>query len=113
MLKFHLPVILPEEQMNFKISNIPGNSVYIKYFVIEKDGHTDTVTSDCLKPALVEPISPTGSSVEGETSKTLSFSPTSSSEIDNIFAGDLDELPANRVYSRRGRLITKPIRYRD
>ena len=84
-----------------------------KYFVIEKDGHTDTVTIDRLKPALVEPISPTGSSVEGETSETLSFSPTSSSEIDNIFAEDLDKLPANRVYSRRGRLITKPIRYRD
>ena len=75
--------------------------------------HTDTVTIDRLKPALVEPISPTDSSVEGETSETLSFSPTSSSEIDNIFAEDLDELPANRVYSRKGRLITKPIRYRD
>ena len=84
-----------------------------KYFVIEKDGHTDTVTIDRLKPALVEPISPTGSSVEGETSETLSFSPTFLSKIDNIFAGDLDELPANRVYSRSGRLITKPIRYRD
>ena len=84
-----------------------------KYFVIEKDGHTDTITIDCLKPAFVEPISPTGSSVEEETSETLSFSPTSSSEINNIFAGDLDELPANRIYSRRGRLITKPIRYRD
>ena len=84
-----------------------------KYFVIEKDGHTDTVTIDRSKPALVEPISPTGFSVEGETSETLSFSPTSLSKIDNIFVGDLDELPANRVYSRRGRLITKPIRYRD
>ena len=83
-----------------------------KYFVIE-DGHTDTVTIDRLKPALVEPISPTGSSVEGETSETLSFSPTTSSEIDNIFAEDLDKLLANRVYSHRGRLITKPIRYRD
>ena len=29
LLKFYLPLILPEEQMNFKISNIPGNSVYI------------------------------------------------------------------------------------
>ena len=84
-----------------------------KYFVIEKDGHTDTVTIDRLKLVLVEPISPTGSSVKGETSETLSFSPTSSSEIDNIFAGDLDKLPSNRVYSRRGRLITKPIRYPD
>ena len=84
-----------------------------KYFVIEKDGHTDTVTIDRLKPALVELISPVRSSVEEETSETLSFSPMSSSEIDNIFAGDLDELPANRVYSRRGRLITKPMRYRD
>ena len=44
-----------------------------KYFVIKKDGHLDTVTNDRLKPALVEPISPTGSSVEGETSETLSF----------------------------------------
>ena len=32
-----------------------------KYFVIEKDGHTDTVTKDPLKPALVEPKSPTDS----------------------------------------------------
>ena len=46
---------------------------YDKYFVIEKDGHTDTVTIDRLKPALVEPISPTGSSVEGEASETPSF----------------------------------------
>ena len=84
-----------------------------KYFVIEKDGHTDTVTIDCLKPALVEPMSPTGSSVEEESAETLSFSSTSSSENEDIFAGDLDELPANRVYSRRGRLITKPIRYCD
>ena len=30
MLKFYLPLILSEEQMNFKLSNIPGNSVYIK-----------------------------------------------------------------------------------
>ena len=30
LLKFYLPLILPEEQMNFKLSNIPGNSVYIK-----------------------------------------------------------------------------------
>ena len=82
-----------------------------KYFVIEKDGHTDTVSIDCLKPALVEPISPTNSSDEGETSEILFFSPTSSSENDNTSAGDLDELPANRVYSSRGRLITKPIHY--
>ena len=31
LLKFYLPLILPEEQMNFKLSNIPGNSVYINY----------------------------------------------------------------------------------
>ena len=84
-----------------------------KYFVIEKDGHTDTVSIDRLKPAFVEPISPIGSSVEEESAETRSFSPTSSSENGDIFAEDLDELPANRVYSRRGRLITKPIRYRD
>ena len=29
MLKFNL-LILPEEQMNFKLNNIPGNSVYIE-----------------------------------------------------------------------------------
>ena len=28
MLKFNL-LSLPEEEMNFKLSNIPGNSVYI------------------------------------------------------------------------------------
>ena len=77
-----------------------------KYFVIEKDGHTETVTIDRLKPALVEPISPTDSSDEEETSETLSFSPTSSSENDNTLAGELDELPANHVYFHRGRLIT-------
>ena len=32
LLKFYLPLILPEEQMNFKISNIPGNSVYINRY---------------------------------------------------------------------------------
>ena len=84
-----------------------------KYFVIEKDGRTDTVTIDRLQPALVEPKSPIDSSDDEETSEPLSFLPTSSSENDNTLAGDLDELPANRVYSRRGRLITKPIRYRD
>ena len=84
-----------------------------KYFVIEKDGHTDTVTIDRLKPTLVEPISPTGSSVEEKFAKTLSFSSTTSSENEDIFAGDLDEFPTNRVFSRKGRLITKPIRYRD
>ena len=84
-----------------------------KYFVIEKDSHTDTVSIDCLKPALVEPISPTGSSVEEESAETRSFSSTSSSENEDIFAENLDELPANRVYSRRDRLITKPKRYRD
>ena len=30
LLKFYLPLILPEEQMNFKLSSIPGNSVYIR-----------------------------------------------------------------------------------
>ena len=84
-----------------------------KYFVIEKDGHTDTVSIDRLKPAFVEPISTTDSSDEKESSETLSLSPTSSSENDDTLAGDLDELPADRVYSRKGRLITKPIRYRD
>ena len=29
MLKFNL-LILPKERMNFKLNNIPGNSVYIK-----------------------------------------------------------------------------------
>ena len=84
-----------------------------KYFVIEKDGHTDTVSIDRLKPALVEPISPTDSSVEEESAETRSFSSTSSSANEDIFAEDLDKLPANRVYSCRGRLITKLIRYRD
>ena len=37
-MKFYLPLILPEEHMNFKISNIPGNSVYINYKAI-KDRH--------------------------------------------------------------------------
>ena len=31
LLKFYLPLIPPEEQMNFKLNNIPGNSVYINY----------------------------------------------------------------------------------
>ena len=84
-----------------------------KYFVIKKDGHTDTVSIDRLRPALVEPISPTGSSVEEESAGTLFFSSTFSSENEDIFAGDLDELPADRVYSHKGRLITKPKRYRD
>ena len=44
-----------------------------KYFIIEKDGHTDTVSIDCLKPALFEPISPTDSSDEEETFETLFF----------------------------------------
>ena len=82
-----------------------------KYFVIEKDGHTDTVTIDRLKPALVEPKSPTGSSDKEESCETPSF--LSSSENDDTLAGDVDEPPASRVYSRRGRPITKPIRYRD
>ena len=83
-----------------------------KYFVIEKDGHTETVTIDRLKPALVEPKFSTDFSDEEKTSETLSFLPTSSSENDNTLARDLDELPANHVYSCRGRLINKPIRYR-
>ena len=86
-----------------------------KYFVIEKDGHTDILSINRLKPAFVVPIPLTGSSVEEESAEILSFSSTSSSENEDNFAGDLDELPANRVYSRRGRLITKPtpVRYRD
>ena len=46
-----------------------------KYFDIEKDGHTDTVTIDRLKPALVEPISPTGSSVEENLPRLYLFRP--------------------------------------
>ena len=47
-----------------------------KYFVIEKDGHTDTVTIDRLKPALnVEPVSPTGSSVEEKLPRLYLFRP--------------------------------------
>ena len=38
MLKFYLPLILPEEQMNFKLSNIPCYSIYINYKAI-KDHH--------------------------------------------------------------------------
>ena len=72
-----------------------------KYFVIEKDGHTHTVTIDRLKLALVEPISPTGSSAEEESAETLSFSPTSSSENDSTLAENLDELPANRFPQRQ------------
>ena len=30
LLKFNLPLIVPVELMNFKLSNIPGNSVYFK-----------------------------------------------------------------------------------
>ena len=37
LLKFYLPLILPEEQMDFKLSNIPGNSVYIKLFFVVKN----------------------------------------------------------------------------
>ena len=36
MLKFNL-LILPEEQMNFKLSNIPSNSVYIKIDKMNND----------------------------------------------------------------------------
>ena len=68
-----------------------------KYFVIKKDGYTDTVTIDRLKPPFVEPKSPTDSSDKEETSKILSFPPTSSSENDNTLAGELDELPDNHV----------------
>ena len=36
MLKFNL-LILSEERMNFKLSNIPGNNVYIKIGKINND----------------------------------------------------------------------------
>ena len=36
MLKFHL-LILPEERMNFKLSNIPGRNVYIKIVKMNDD----------------------------------------------------------------------------
>ena len=36
LLKFNL-LILPEERMNFKLSNIPGNSVYIKIDKMNND----------------------------------------------------------------------------
>ena len=39
-MKFYFPLNLPEEHMNFKISNIPGNSVYINYkalLIVMKD----------------------------------------------------------------------------
>ena len=29
-VKFDLPLVVPEELMNFKLSNIPGNSVILK-----------------------------------------------------------------------------------
>ena len=38
LFKFYLPLILPEEQINFKISNIPGNSVYINYLFCQLVG---------------------------------------------------------------------------
>ena len=34
LLKFYLPLILPEEQTNLKISNIPGSTVYIDNSII-------------------------------------------------------------------------------
>ena len=40
MLKFYLPLILSEEQMDFKLSNIPGNSVCINSDVT-KINHRD------------------------------------------------------------------------
>ena len=46
-----------------------------KYFVIEKDGHTDTVTIDCLKPAFVDPKSPIDSSDEEELLRLHLFHP--------------------------------------
>ena len=36
MLKFNL-LILPEERMNFKLNNIPGNSVYIEIHKMNDD----------------------------------------------------------------------------
>ena len=36
MLKFNL-LILPEERINFKLSNIPGNNVYIKIDKMNND----------------------------------------------------------------------------
>ena len=36
LLKFNL-LILPKEQMNFKLNNIPGNSVYIEIDKINDD----------------------------------------------------------------------------
>ena len=46
MLKFNL-LILPEERMNFKLSNIPGKNVYIK---IDKmnDNILDQIVSDLI-----------------------------------------------------------------
>ena len=35
LLKFYVLLILPEEQINFKLSNIPGSSVYINAGIID------------------------------------------------------------------------------
>ena len=34
-LKYNLPLIVPKELMNFKLSTIPGNSVYTNYAICE------------------------------------------------------------------------------
>ena len=46
MFKFNL-LILPEERMNFKLSNIPGNSVYIKIDKIN-DGIMTQIVSELI-----------------------------------------------------------------
>ena len=49
MLKFNL-LIFPEEQMNFKLNNIPGNSVYIEI---------DKMNDDILAQIVLDLISDT------------------------------------------------------
>ena len=51
-MKFYLPLILPEEHMNFKISNIPGNSVYIDRQCLCKV-HVEVVRVDYTKRSTV------------------------------------------------------------
>ena len=89
---------------------LPGlNSSVLTLIVCLFSGKTINSVLFCS----VEPKSPTDSSDEEKTSETLSFPPTSLSENNYTLAGELDERPANYVYSRKGRLITKPMRYRD
>ena len=38
LLKFNLPLIVPEELMNFKLSDIPGKSVYINFTFVSYSG---------------------------------------------------------------------------